>query len=334
MLQSESRKVLVTGGTGFVGSAVVRRLVDRGYAVRALTRPGSDQKNLASLPVEIVHGDLSDESSLEASVEGCDAVFHVAADYRLWVRDPETMHRANVDGTRSLLQAAARAGVKRMVHTSSVATLGLNADGTPADETTPSSLADMIGVYKRTKYLGEQVARELAQDGLPIVIVNPSAPIGPRDVKPTPTGRMIVDAAAGRIPAYVETGLNIVHVDDVAEGHLLAFDKGVIGERYILGGSDMRLKEILAVTARISGQPIPKICLPHNLLLPIAYGAEAIARVRGQGEPIISVDSLRMSKKLMFFTSKKAEKELGYHHRPADEAIADAVAWFRQEGYL
>ena len=301
--------------------------------VRVLTRPSGDRRNIKDLDVETVDGDLGEPASLDRAVAGCEALFHVAADYRLWVRDPQAMIRVNVDGTRALLEAAGRAGVKRIVHTSSVATLGLRSDGTPADEETPSSVTDMIGIYKRTKFLGEEVARTLAQQGLPVVIVNPSAPIGPRDIKPTPTGKMIVDAAAGRMPAYVDTGLNIVHVDDVARGHLLAWEKGRVGSRYILGGTNMRLREILALVADATGRKPPRIRLPIPALLPIAHVAETVTRLTGGREPIIAVDSLRMARKLMFFSSAKAERELGYTHRPAEEAIRDAIAWFRASGY-
>src|ERR1700674_1770180 len=266
--------MLVTGATGFVGSAVVRRLVASGVAVRALVRPGSDQRNLEGLPVTVVTGDLTDLASLQRALAGCQGLFHVAADYRLWVRNPAAMYQTNVEGTRALLQAAARAGLERIVYTSSVATLGLRADGQPSDEDTEASLTDMIGHYKRSKYLAEEVVRELARDGVPVVIVNPSTPAGPGDVKPTPTGRMIVDALAGRMPAYVDTGLNMVHVDDVAAGHLLAYERGVVGRRYVLGAEDMTLQEILGELARISGRRAPRIRLPHRAVLPVAHLAE------------------------------------------------------------
>ena len=322
--------VLVTGATGFVGSAVARRLLAEGLPVRALVRGGTDCRNLDGLDVEVVDGDLLDEPSLRRAVRGCEALFHVAADYRLWVPDPDRMHRINVSGTRALMLAALDAGVSRIVHTSSVATLGLLPDG-EADEDTPSTLDDMIGPYKRTKFLGEQEVRRLVVErGLPAVIVNPSTPVGPRDIRPTPTGRMIVDAAAGRMPAYVDTGLNIVHVDDVAEGHWLAYRGGRVGERYILGGDNLMLRDILAIIASLTNRPPPVIRLPHRALLPVAYAMEAFARVSGAAaEPMVTVDGVRLSRKRMFFRSDKAMAQLGYRPRPAAEALADAVAWFR-----
>ncbi len=327
-------QTLVTGATGFVGAAVARHLCARGDAVRVLTRSGSPRRNLAGLSVEVVTGDLTDPSSLAAAVRGCSALYHVAADYRLWARRPAELYAVNVDGTRSLMRAALDAGVGRVVYTSSVATLGLRRDGGPADETTPVGLDDMIGDYKRSKYLAEKVVRELvAREGLPAVIVNPSTPVGPGDLKPTPTGRMVLDAAAGRMPAYVDTGLNIVHVDDVAAGHLAAGASGVVGERYVLGGTDMTLAAILAMIAELTGRPPPRIALPHRAVLPIAVVSELWARVFG-GEPLATVDGVRMSMKKMFFSSAKAERVLGYRARPAREAFADAIAWFRAEGRL
>ncbi len=328
-------RALVTGAAGFIGSAVLRRAIEEGFETVALVRAGSDRRNLAGLPCELRQGDLGDPPSLAAALEGCQALFHVAADYRLWVPKPEAIYRTNVEGTLSLMRAALAARLSRIVYTSSVATLGLNPDGTPADEDTPSTLADMIGHYKRSKFLAEEEVRRLVrEEGLPAVIVNPSAPIGPRDVRPTPTGRMIVEAASGKMPAYVDTGLNVVHVDDVAHGHLLAFARGRLGERYILGGDNMSLRQILAEVARLTGRPPPRIRLPHNLVLPIAYAAEAWARLAGRGEPIATVDGVRLAKKYMYFKSDKAARELGYGARPAAEAIADAVRWFGANGYL
>lgn len=325
---------LVTGGTGFVGSALVRALLASGEPVRALVRPTSDTRNLDGLPVERVTGDLRDPASLRRALEGCTTLYHVAADYRLWAPDPRELYASNVDGTRALMEAALELGVARIVYTSSVATLGLHADGRPADEETPVTLDDMIGHYKRSKYLAEEVVREMARtQGLPAVIVNPSAPVGPRDVKPTPTGRMVLDAAAGRMPAYVDTGLNIVHVDDVAAGHVAACRLGRAGERYILGGENMSLKEILAVICEIAGRPPPRLRLPHGLLLPVAYVAEAWARM-SRREPLLTVDGIRLARKHMYFTSGRARRELGYAPRPAREALADAVAGFRALGYL
>jgi len=325
---------LVTGATGFVGSAVLRKLADAGHQVRVLVRPASDRGNLAGVDCDIVTGDLTDAASLRAAVAGCDTVLHVAADYRLWVPDPDALDRVNIQGSVDLFQAAAEAGVTRMVYTSSVATLGLHKDGRSADEETPSTLADMVGAYKRSKFKAEQAVQGLIRERkLPIVIVNPSAPIGPRDIKPTPTGKMIVDAAAGRMPAYVDTGLNVAHVDDVAEGHLLALEKGVVGERYILGGENMTLREILGVISAHVGRPPPRVKLPHDLLIPLAYGAEAVARVFDR-EPLFTVDGIRMAKKMMFFSCEKARKTLGYQPRPATEAIQDAVDWFREHRYF
>jgi len=324
---------LVTGATGFVGSAVARALLRRGIPVRVLARPNSDRRNLAELSVEVAEGALEDPRSLARAVAGCRCVYHVAADYRIWVPDPAPMFRANVEGTRDLLTAALEAGVERVVYTSSVATLGLVAGGS-ADEETPSSADDMIGPYKRSKFEAEEVVRELVRDrGLPVVIVNPSTPVGPGDVKPTPTGRLIVEAARGRMPAFVDTGLNIVHVDDVAEGHLAAAEKGRIGERYILGGENMALAEILAEVARAVGRRPPWLRVPHGMLFPVAAAAEVAARFTGR-DPFITLDGVRMSRKKMYFSSKKAARELGYAPRPAREAIVDAVRWFGANGYL
>jgi dihydroflavonol-4-reductase len=324
---------LVTGATGFVGSAVARALLARGHRVRVLARPNSDRRNIAGLAVEIAEGAMEDPRSLARAVAGCRYVYHVAADYRIWVPDPGPMFRANVDGTRDLMTAALEAGAERVVYTSSVATLGLVPGGS-ADEETPSSLDDMIGPYKRSKFAAEEVARGLARErGLPIVIVNPSTPVGPGDIKPTPTGRLIVEAARGQMPAFVDTGLNIVHVDDVAEGHLAAAEKGRIGERYILGGENMALAEILAEVAQAVGKRPPWLRVPHSVLFPVAIGAELAARVTGR-DPFVTLDGVRMSRKKMYFTSEKASRELGYTPRPAREAIADAVSWFEANGYL
>jgi len=324
---------LVTGATGFVGAAVVRALLARGTPVRVLARANSNRRNLEGLPVETAIGSLEDAASLARAASGCRALFHVAADYRLWVPDPAAMHRTNVDGSRDLLRAAAAAGVERIVYTSSVATLGIVPGGI-ADEDTPSALADKVGPYKQSKFLAEaEVRRLVREEGVPAVIVNPSTPVGPGDVKPTPTGRMIVEAASGRMPAFVDTGLNIVHVDDVAAGHLLAFDKGVVGERYILGGDNLALAEILALIAGIVGRKPPTVRLPRALIYPLAVAAEAWARVSGR-EPFVTVDGLRMAAKRMYFTSAKAERALGYRARPADRALADAVDYFRAAGMV
>lgn len=323
--------ILVTGATGFVGSVVARQLVARGDSVRVLARPGSDRRNLAGLDARVVEGDLRDRGSLELALRGVEGLFHVAADYRLWARDPRELYQSNVEGTRQLLEAALAAGVGRIVYTSSVATLGLTGTEEPANEDTPSSLEDMIGHYKRSKFLAEAVVHRLvAERGLPAVIVNPSTPIGPFDIKPTPTGRMIRDAVARRIPAYVDTGLNIAHVEEVARGHLLAFDVGLVGRRYILGGQDMSLKQILGTIAEICGFPAPRIQLPRPLIYPVAVISEAWAWLTHGAEPQVTVDGLRMSRKRMFFSSKRAVAELGYSLRPGAEAIAAAVEWFQQ----
>jgi dihydroflavonol-4-reductase len=326
---------LVTGAAGFVGSAVTRRLLAAGHQVRALVRPTSDRRNLEGLPIEIVVGDLTDAESLRAALQGCRVLFHVAADYRLWVRDPRAMHAANVDGTVALMRAALDGQVEQIVYTSSVATLGLNRDGTPADEDTPVVFEDMIGPYKRSKFLAEREVRRLVDmEGLPAVIVNPSTPVGPGDAKPTPTGRMIVDAARGRVPAFVDTGLNVVHVDDVAEGHRLALERGRAGARYILGGEDLTLQEILTRIATLTGHAPPRLRLPRVALYPLAYAAQTWARLSRRGTPLVTVDELRMARKRMFFSSARAERELGYRARPAAQALEDAVQWYREHGYL
>jgi len=327
-------KTLVTGASGFVGSAIVRRLLNAGHNVRVLLRSSSPRDNIEGLDVEISIGDLTDTATLKQAAIGCSALFHAAADYRLWAPYPQTMYATNVDGTRNIMRAALDAGVQRIVYTSSVATLGIHQDGTPADEETPSSLDSMIGHYKRSKFMAEALVHELVEkENLPAVIVNPSTPVGPRDIKPTPTGKMILDAARGRMPAYVDTGLNIAHVDDVAAGHLLVLEKGVIGERYILGGENMSLKDVLSQVATIAGRKPPRIRLPHNAVLPMAWIAQGIARLSDTAQPIMTVDGVRMAKKRMFYSSAKAEQELGYAHRAAVDALRDAVEWFRSHGY-
>lgn len=335
MSASLPASALVTGATGFVGSAVARQLLAAGVRLKLLTRAGSDRRNLGGLDAEIVEGDLTDAASLRKAVQGCEGVFHVAADYRLWAPDPKPLYASNVDGTRALLTAAREAGVSRVVYTSSVATLGLpgHGDGGIGDEFTPVTLANMVGHYKRSKFLAEEVAREIALDGFDVVIVNPSTPVGPRDVKPTPTGRMVLDAAAGKMPAFVDTGLNIAHVDDVAGGHLLAYTRGVRGERYVLGGWNLALREILKEIADIVGRRPPSIQLPHGVVLPVAYVAETWARLTG-ATPNVTVEGVKLSKKKMYFSCARAERELGYAPRPARAALEDAVAWFRDAGYL
>ncbi|NCC02724.1 MAG: NAD-dependent epimerase/dehydratase family protein [Proteobacteria bacterium] len=326
----------VTGATGFVGAAVASLLESKGHRLRLLSRKNNDRRNLLGLKTnfELVEGDLADPESYIGKLEGCDYLFHVAADYRIWVPDEQAMNKINVEGTKALMNGAVKAGIKKIVYTSSVATLGIPPDGKPGTETTPVSIDNMIGVYKRSKYLAEDIVRTMAAtQGLPAMIVNPSTPIGPRDLKPTPTGRIIVEAAAGRMPAYVETGLNIVHVDDVAMGHWLALEKGKIGERYILGGENMELLEILKIIAILTGRTPPLFKLPHGPLIPIAHIAEFIARLTKK-EPFVTVDGLRMSKKKMFFSSDKAKTALGYAPREATDALRDAVQWFGEYGYF
>ncbi len=324
----------VTGASGFVGSAVARRLLEEGFAVRALVRRTSNRANIEGIDLEVVEGDIRDAALLENAMRGARYAFHVAADYRLWAPDPREIITTNTIGTRAVMVAALKAGVERVVYTSSVATLRVNEEGTPSNETMPLDEAHAIGAYKKSKVLAERlVERMIADDGLPAVIVNPSTPIGPRDVRPTPTGRIVVEAASGRMPAYVETGLNLVHVDDVAAGHFAALKRGRIGERYILGGEDMTLGQMLAEIAHLAGRKAPTIKLPRALIYPIAYGAETTARFTGR-EPFATVDGLRMAKYKMFFSSAKAERELSYRARPAREALGEAFRWFRDAGYL
>ena len=322
---------LVTGATGFLGSAVARALLDRGEAVRVLVRPGNDRRNIAGLDVELTEGDLNDPQSLREAVKGCRALYHAAADYRLWARDPQELYQTNVAATKQLLRLASEAGVERIVYTSSVATLGRETSGRPADEQTPVTIDEMTGHYKRSKFMAEEDVKQLVSDeGIPVVIVNPSTIIGPRDIRPTPTGRIIEEAARGRIPAFVDTGLNVVHVDDVAVGHVQAFEHGQIGERYVLGGEDMMLREILEEIASLVGRRPPRVRVPRAAVLPIAYIAEFAARVRGsRKEPLVTVDGLKMSKTFMFFSSDKAKETIGYAPRPAREALADAITWLR-----
>jgi dihydroflavonol-4-reductase len=324
----------VTGASGFVGSAVVGALVGAGYKVRALARPSSPRINLNVPGLEVIEGDMRDAPAVARAARGARYVFHVAADYRLWAPDPEEIVRNNKLGTRAVLAAAKEARVERVVYTSSVATLKVGTNGTPGDESQPLGEEAAIGAYKRSKVAAERLALAMVgEEGLPVVIVNPSTPIGPRDVRPTPTGRIIVEAASGRMPAFVDTGLNIVHVDDVAEGHLLALRRGGIGERYILGGENLTLAEILGQIARLTGRTPPRIRLPRAALFPFAYAAEAVARVTGR-EPFLTADGLRMARYRMYFTSAKANRELGFKTRPAVEALADAVAWFRRQGLI
>lgn len=325
----------VTGATGFVGAAVARILEEKGHRLRLLSRAGNDRRNLEGLnKPEIVEGDLAQPETYAGALKECDFLFHVAADYRIWVPDEAAMNRVNVEGTKALMQAALDAKIKKVVYTSSVATLGIPKGGKSGTEDTPVSLGNMIGVYKRSKYLAEQEVHTLIKEkALPAVIVNPSTPIGPRDIKPTPTGRIMIEAAAGRMPAYVDTGLNIAHVDDVAMGHYLALKMGKVGERYILGGENLGFADILAIVADLTGQKAPTIKIPRLPLFPLAYGAELVAHFTKK-EPFITVDGLKMARKKMFFSSEKAIRELGYAPRPAKEAIADAITWFKENKYF
>jgi dihydroflavonol-4-reductase len=322
-------KALVTGATGFVGAAVTRKLRAAGYEVRAMTRADSDRRNLADLDVEITVGDLRDAASLVKAVRGTQILFHVAADYRFWVPDPKVMYETNVEGTRRLMLAAMDAGVERIVYTSSVATLGIPPNKQPGREDTPTSIDNMVGPYKRSKFMAEEVVRQMANtEQCPVVIVNPSTPIGPGDIKPTPSGRIILDAINGLIPSFVDTGLIIVHVDDVADGHLLALEKGRIGEHYILGSEDVSLEVLLGQIARLVGRRPPRVRIPHQLAMGVAHASEAWSSLSGR-EPQVTLDSVRMARKAMYFSSDKAKQELGYRPRSSKHAIADAVAWFR-----
>ena len=327
-------RVLITGATGFLGSAVLRALDGRGLTLRALARAGSPRANLEGVDCEIAQGDMRSAVDMGHALEGVRWLFHVAADYRLWARDPGDIIRANCEGTRTVMEAALKHGVERIVYTSSVATLRAPDTPSPVDETAPLAEGEAVGAYKESKVLAErQVERMVAERGLPAVIVMPSTPLGPRDIKPTPTGRILVEAATGKIPAFVDTGLNLVHVDDVAAGHVLAMEKGRIGERYILGGEDVSLRQMLADIARLTGRRAPTVNLPRAPLYPLAWAAEAVARITGK-EPFVTRDALKMASHHMFFSSAKAKRELGYTARPYVEAIADALAWFRANGYL
>lgn len=326
-------KAFVTGGSGFIGAAIVRALLADGHEVRALVRPGSDRRNLDGLDLELWEGDLLDRDSLIRGLAGCDTLFHAAADYRLWVPNPSGMYAANVDGTRTILQAALDTGISRTVYTSSVGTLGNPGDGTPGTEDMPVTLADMVGDYKRSKFLAEREAESFLERGLALTIVNPSTPVGPRDIRPTPTGKMIVDFVSGRMPAYLDTGLNLIDVDDCARGHLLAAGRGEIGRKYILGGENLPLAEIFRMLGKICGRSAPKVRLPYLPLLAAAHVNEAISGITGR-EPIIPLAGVRMAAKKMFFDSSRARAELGLPTRPAAEALERAVDWFRANGYV
>jgi dihydroflavonol-4-reductase len=327
-----SGKTLVTGGTGFVGRAVVAELLAAGRQVRVLAR-NPDHPALAGLEVEVAVGDLRDPESLSRALSDCTRLFHVAADYRLWVPDPAVMYAVNVDGTRQLLAAAAARGLERVVYTSTVGTLGNPGDGTPGTEATPVSLPEMVGHYKRSKFLAEQVALTFARQGLPLVVVNPSTPVGPWDSRPTPTGLIIVDFLKRRMPAYLETGLNLIHVRDVARGHLLAEEKGGIGEKYILGHENLSLSQIFQVLADLTGLPAPKVKLPYWPVLGMAYVDEFFATHIRRRPPRMPVAAIRMAKKYMYFDNRKAVQYLGLTFTPVRQALAEAVAWFREHGY-
>ena len=324
---------LVTGGSGFVGRAVVLELLAQGRRVRVLAR-NPQHPALAGLAVEVALGDLRDRASLESALTGCSRLFHVAADYRLWVPDPDEMYAVNVEGTRNLLAAAQAQGVSRVVYTSTVGALGNPGDGAPGSEATPVSLADMVGHYKRSKFMAEQVALEFAARGLPLVVVNPSTPVGPWDWRPTPTGQLIVDFLQGRMPAYLETGLNLIHVNDVARGHLLAEAHGQVGEKYILGHENLSLSQIFQLLAEISGRPAPRVRLPYWPVLVLAYVDEFwTGHIRGK-KPRMPLTAIRMARKFMYFDNKKAVKYLGLTLTPVRQALADAVAWFKEHNYV
>ena len=326
-------KAFVTGATGFLGAHVARVLAEQGADLRLLVRPTSDLRNIEGLKADRVTGDLRSAASLEKAVEGCDVVFHVAADYRLWVRDPEQMYRSNVEGTRALLDAARKNGIRRVVYTSSVATMGFTSNGRVVDEESPVALADMIGHYKRSKFMAEQVAIEAGRSGQEVVIVNPSTPIGEMDIKPTPTGRIVVDFLKRKFPAYVDTGLNLVDVTECARGHILALEKGTSGERYILGGENLTLKQILDKLAAITGLPSPKIKVPYVMALATGVVDELVTgHIRGK-EPRATIDAVRMGRKKMFVSSAKAERELGWTIVPVEGALRRAAAWFGAKGY-
>jgi dihydroflavonol-4-reductase len=325
-------KTFVTGATGFIGASIVRELLRDGREVRALVRKGSDTSNLTGLDIELWQGDLCHHAGLKQGLQGCDVLYHAAADYRLWTRNPADMYRVNVEGTAAILEAALEAGLSRVVYTSSVGTLGNPGDGTPGSETVPVTLSDMVGHYKKSKFLAEREAEKLAARGLPLVIVNPSTPVGPLDIKPTPTGKIIVDFLNRKMPAYLDTGLNIIAVEDCARGHILAEQKGRIGQKYILGNTNLTLREIFSILAEITGLAAPKVRLPYTPILLAAYVNEGISRITGR-EPLIPLAGVQMAAKFMFFDSSRAVRELGLPQTPVKEALQRAVEWFRLNGY-
>lgn len=326
-------KTFITGATGFIGASIVRELLKDGREVRALVRKGSDTSNLTGLDIELWQGDLRDPAGLGQGLKGCDVLYHAAADYRLWTRDPADMYRINVDGTTAILEAALANGLSRVVCTSSVGTLGNPGDGTPGNEATPVSLDDMVGHYKKSKFLAERAAEKFVARGLGLVIVNPSTPVGPLDIKPTPTGKIIVDFLNRRMPAYLDTGLNIIAVEDCARGHILAEQKGRVGQKYILGNSNLTLREIFAILAEITGLSAPKVRLPYTPILLAAYINEGLSKLTGR-EPLIPLAGVQMAAKFMYFDPSKAEEELGLSRTPVREALQRAVEWFRQNGYV
>ena len=326
-------KTFVTGATGFIGASIVRELLRDGREVRVLVRAGSDTSNLTGLDVEFWRGDLLDRDSLHQGLKGCDCLYHAAADYRLWTRTPEEMYRSNVGGTVAILEAALHNGLEKVVYTSSVGTLGNPGDGRPGSEDTPVTLADMVGPYKKSKFLAEREAEKFIPRGLPLVIVHPSTPVGPWDIRPTPTGKIIVDFLKRKMPAYLDTGLNIIAVEDCARGHLLAEYKGRVGQKYILGNSNLTLRDIFGMLQEISGIPAPKVRLPYTPILLAAYLNEALSRITGR-EPLIPLAGVQMAAKFMYFDSSKAVRELGLPQTAVKEALVRAVEWFRQHGYI
>ena len=325
-------KTFVTGSTGFIGASIVRELLKEGREVRVLVRSGSDTSNLSGLDLEFWKGDLLDHESLRQGLKGCDILYHVAADYRLWTRTPDEMYSINVGGTEAILKAAFERGLSRVVYTSSVGTLGNPGDGTPGTEYTPVTLADMAGPYKKSKYLAERVAETFITRGLPLVTVNPSTPVGPRDIKPTPTGKIIVDFLKRKMPAYLETGLNIIAVEDCARGHILAEQKGVAGQKYILGNANLTLRDIFGLLEEITGIMAPRIRLPYMPILVAAYINEGLSRITGR-EPLIPLAGVQMAAKFMYFDSSRSVRELGLPQTPVREALGRAVDWFRSNGY-
>lgn len=325
-------KVFVTGATGFIGASLVRELLAQGCEVKTLVRPGSDRRNLSGLDIEPCQGDLTDTRSLEKGMAGCDTLFHAAADYRLWTNDPASMYAINVQGTRNVLEAALKLGICKVVYTSSVGTLGNPGDGTPGNEETAVSFTDMVGHYKKSKFLAEREAEGFIARGLPLVIVNPSTPVGRLDIKPTPTGKIIVDFLNRKMPAYLDTGLNIIDVEDCAKGHVLAATRGRVGEKYILGNENLTLRQIFELLEEISGIRAPKVRLPYTPILIAAYMNEAISKLTRK-EPLIPLAGVQMARKFMYFDSSKAVRELGLPRQPVMVSLQKAVDWFRSEGY-